>query len=236
MLPGWLIEARVPPPAFLVVGPSIESARAWARALFFSRACDARSEEGCGTCRVCRTRAAGTHPDWVEAESGSRGVEDLRGLLGRLAYAPTGPIRVVFLGEVGTLSPAGVAALLKSIEEPPPATVFVLHTANPLRVLPTIRSRAFRVVIADSADGTPDPLADALLRAVREPRAWPRVGENLGKATGKDARELILSRIRSVRRELGADFAAATRLAAFARALARETPPKLARHLLAPSR
>ena len=63
-----------------------------------------------------------------------------------LAYRPfEGRRRVVIIRDAETLEVAAQNALLKSLEEPPPATMFVLTTALPSVLLPTVRSRCMRL-------------------------------------------------------------------------------------------
>ena len=69
-------------------------------------------------------------------------IDVVRDVLGRTAYRPfEGRRRVVLIREAETLEPSAQHALLKSLEEPPPATVFILTTAVPGALLPTVRSR-----------------------------------------------------------------------------------------------
>ena len=56
-----------------------------------------------------------------------------------------GKRRVVLIREADTLEPAAQNALLKSLEEPPPGTMFILTTAVPGVLLPTVRSRCMRL-------------------------------------------------------------------------------------------
>ena len=66
----------------------------------------------------------------------------MRRLRGFLAHtADVGAWRVVIVDTADDLNPNAANALLKSLEEPPPRTVFLLLTSEPGRLLPTIRSR-----------------------------------------------------------------------------------------------
>jgi hypothetical protein len=69
---------------------------------------------------------------------------------------PTGNYRIVILDEAQSISPAGFNALLKTLEEPPPNTVFILLTTEPTKILGTVASRCMpftfkRLTIADIA-------------------------------------------------------------------------------------
>ena len=71
----------------------------------------------------------------------NNGVENIRELIERASYTTAGRHKVYILDEVHMLSRAAEAALLKTLEEPPPHVVFVLATTDPQKVSPTIRSR-----------------------------------------------------------------------------------------------
>lgn len=66
-------------------------------------------------------------------------VRRLRAFLGHTSAADSW--RVVVVDPADELNPAAANALLKSLEEPPPRTVFMLLAAEPGRLLATIRSR-----------------------------------------------------------------------------------------------
>jgi DNA polymerase-3 subunit delta' len=100
---------------------------------------------GCGRCNPCRTVRAGTHPDLVvvATESLSLKVKDIRALVRDAAMAPTaGRWLVVVVEDADRLTDDAADALLKSVEEPPPHTVWVLCAPTVDDVPPTIRSRA----------------------------------------------------------------------------------------------
>lgn len=99
------------------------------------------------TCQECVDIAEGRHPDVFELDAASRtGVENVREeIIGRLMYAPTrGRWKVYIIDEVHMLSTGAFNALLKSVEEPPPRTVFILCTTHPHKVPETIHSRCQR--------------------------------------------------------------------------------------------
>lgn len=102
--------------------------------------------KSCGECHACQLMLAGTHPDWyrLEAEKGksSLGVDAIRGVTEKLYHhAQQGGAKVVWLPDAGQLTEAAANALLKTLEEPPKNTWFLLSSREPSRLLPTLRSR-----------------------------------------------------------------------------------------------
>jgi DNA polymerase III subunit gamma/tau len=100
----------------------------------------------CGECESCLTIAAGTSIDVIEMDAASnRSVDDVRDLRERVAYAPAGGHwKVYILDEAHMLTKEAWNAFLKTLEEPPPKTVFVLATTESHKVMPTIADRCQR--------------------------------------------------------------------------------------------
>jgi DNA polymerase-3 subunit gamma/tau len=100
----------------------------------------------CGECESCVTIAAGTSMDVIEMDAASnRSVDDVRDLRERVAYAPSGGHwKVYILDEAHMLTKEAWNAFLKTLEEPPPRTVFVLATTEAHKVMPTIADRCQR--------------------------------------------------------------------------------------------
>ena len=75
----------------------------------------------------------------------NRSVDDIRDLRERVGYAPAaGRWKVYILDEAHMLTREAWNAFLKTLEEPPPNTVFVLATTEPHKVMPTIVDRCQR--------------------------------------------------------------------------------------------
>jgi DNA polymerase-3 subunit gamma/tau len=100
----------------------------------------------CGVCESCRTIAAGNSVDVIEMDAASnRSVDDIRELRDRVAFAPTaGHWKVYILDEAHMLTKEAWNAFLKTLEEPPPNTVFILATTEAHKVMPTIADRCQR--------------------------------------------------------------------------------------------
>jgi DNA polymerase-3 subunit delta' len=79
----------------------------------------------------------------ISTGSLSIGIADVREIIPQLAYAPVeGGKRVVIFRESERMTEEAQNALLKSMEEPPPHTIFILTTHRPNALLPTVRSRS----------------------------------------------------------------------------------------------
>jgi DNA polymerase-3 subunit delta' len=122
---------------------------------------------GCEKCSACRRAVALSseepnvplHPDVVfvarglyrsvtgQSEASGIGVEQIRRVvLERIGFAPhEGRAMVFIVHDADELTPQAANALLKTLEEPPARTHFVLVTSRPKRLLDTIRSRTLPV-------------------------------------------------------------------------------------------
>jgi DNA polymerase-3 subunit gamma/tau len=102
--------------------------------------------EPCGVCESCLSIASATSLDVIEMDAASNNsVDDIRELRESVAYAPvSGRRKVYILDEAHMLSTAAWNAFLKTLEEPPPNTVFVLATTEAGKVPATVVDRCHR--------------------------------------------------------------------------------------------
>lgn len=102
--------------------------------------------EPCGVCDSCVSIARATSLDVIEMDAASNNsVDDIRDLRESVAYAPvSGRRKVYILDEAHMLSTAAWNAFLKTLEEPPPNTVFVLATTEANKVPATVVDRCHR--------------------------------------------------------------------------------------------
>jgi DNA polymerase-3 subunit delta' len=142
-----------PAHAWLFTGPPgsgrSNAARAFAAALQCQHP-DA-AMRGCGSCKACVTVLAGTHPDvaLIATEKVNYQIEDVRVLITKAQDRPsTAPWRVIIVEDADRMTERTTNVLLKSIEEPPPHTVWILCAPSPADVLVTIRSRCRSVSLA----------------------------------------------------------------------------------------
>ena len=102
--------------------------------------------EPCGVCDSCVAIASATSLDVIEMDAASNNsVDDIRDLREKVSYAPvSGRHKVYILDEAHMLSQQAWNAFLKTLEEPPPRTIFVLATTEAQKILPTVVDRCHR--------------------------------------------------------------------------------------------
>jgi DNA polymerase-3 subunit delta' len=166
------VAARRPVHAYLVVGPPGLGQRALLRGFAAALLCPSG---GCGHCDVCRRALSAVHPDLVEIERAGAfvSVDDARRVVRLAQRRPLeGHRQVIAVFDVH-LARLAAPVLLKTLEEPPGPTVFVLFADAVPAELATVASRCVRVELR------PVPPADL--------RAWL---EGRG-ASGEVAAELV---------------------------------------------
>src|SRR5580765_8297684 len=143
------------PPAVLMAGPAGVCKRLTAIAIAQAANClQPRSSseferDACGECASCRRIARGVPPDVIVVEPGETGaikIEQLRDVIDRAQYRPfEGRRRVVIINEADAAGADAQSALLKTLEEPPSASLFILISSIPDALLPTVLSRCPRL-------------------------------------------------------------------------------------------
>jgi DNA polymerase-3 subunit gamma/tau len=119
--------------------------------------------EPCGQCESCVSIAHATSLDVIEMDAASNNsVDDIRELRESVQFAPvSGRSKVYILDEAHMLSSQAWNAFLKTLEEPPPNTIFVLATTEAQKVLPTVVDRCHRF---DFARPTVEQIATVITR------------------------------------------------------------------------
>lgn len=174
--------ARTPTGSLIFQGPRGLGKATAARELATRLNCQNPAPDGAPQpCAACRAIAAGNFADFIRVDSGGKaslGIESVRHLMSGLGLRPyaAGATRVVVIDDADRLTVEAQNALLKLLEEPPPATLIILIAEQIQSLLITVRSRcqAVRFLRPGEADlaaylvstqGIPGPQAAQLAAA-----------------------------------------------------------------------
>lgn len=200
------------PHALLLAGPAGVGKRRFAQALSLGLLCQSPETEtgaACGRCRACQLLRVGNHPDWLWVAPEEVGkaikVDQVRQIVDFAAQTGQQSARqVVVVEPAEALNRNAANAVLKTLEEPSGATVVLLISDAPGRLLPTIRSRCQRLDF-------PAPAAAAaqawLAPLVADPDELERL---LAEAGGRPmaARAMLEGDTLARRRQRGEEFEA----------------------------
>ena len=139
-------------PSLILSGPEGVGKRLTALALAQALNCvsaindrDGLPRDGCGECAACHRILRGAHSDVQTIQPGDAGsikIDQVRTAIDAAVYRPfEGRRRATIIEPADALVLAAQNALLKTLEEPLPASVFILVTSRPDMLLPTVRSR-----------------------------------------------------------------------------------------------
>jgi DNA polymerase III subunit delta' len=138
------------PPSLIFAGPEGVGKRMAAVALAqFVNCSNPAERDACGLCASCTRIARTVHADVLIVEPGDTGsikVDQVRDAIERTGYRPfEGRRRVVIIDNADAMLVEAQNALLKTLEEPPSGSMFVVVTSRPDVLLPTVRSRCQRL-------------------------------------------------------------------------------------------
>jgi DNA polymerase-3 subunit delta' len=178
------------PHSLLLVGQKglgkFELARNFAASLL----CESPQADGlaCGKCLACNWFAQGNHPDFrllqpdalgedVEVEEGKKKhsqqitIDQVRALDDFFNVGThRGGLRIVIVNPTEAMNRSTANSLLKTLEEPPPSTLFLMVSSEPMRLLPTIRSRCQVVAVPVPSSKVAAPILAAA--GLKEPERW----------------------------------------------------------------
>jgi DNA polymerase III delta' subunit len=171
------LEKERLPHALLFQGPAGSSQRETAAELAKALFCvSKKGPESCDACYHCRQIDRNSHPDFLilEPEKDARDikVEAIRNLMTRASLKPFNANAKVFvIDPADRMNDVSQNAFLKTLEEPLGRTFFLLISAAPDGLLPTIRSRVqilnfVPVTKGDEDQSVPSPLKKTVLEYV----------------------------------------------------------------------
>jgi DNA polymerase-3 subunit delta' len=202
---GLLARREQLPHSLLLVGQKGLGKFDLAKQFAASLLCEQPQDDGlaCGKCLACNWYSQGNHPDFRllqpdamadegEVEDGKKKpsqqitIDQVRGLDEFLNVGThRAGLRIILVNPAEAMNRNTANALLKTLEEPAPGTLFLLVSNEALRLLPTIRSRCQVVPI-----GVPQPkLAESILADA----GLPEAGRWLALAGGSPGLALELS-------------------------------------------
>ena len=201
--------------AYLFAGPAGAGKEKTARAFAQEANClkEPAEERPCDACENCRAIARGNFTDvsWhiPQSEMVARGligksdlegapskdirVDEIRALARRLSLAPLrGRRKIAVLLPADAMNERAQNTLLKTLEEPPPSTTFVLVSSNPDALLATVRSRCARVQFGP-VPAAPDPRTAAMIEDLERAVGAADEREALFVAGGFEDRDSALA-------------------------------------------
>jgi DNA polymerase-3 subunit delta' len=199
------------PPALLLGGRAGIGKRTVAMALASAVNClrpqvrDGLERDACGSCAACQRIARGVHPDVLllaPDDTGKIKIDVVREVIAKAGFRPfEARRRVVVFDEADALVEQAQHALLKTLEEPPSASMFVLVSSLPDSLLPTVRSRCPRLRFGPLS---PAEIATVLVRdhdyeEVDARAAAVDADGSVGRALSAEAADLVEARATATR-------------------------------------
>ena len=159
----------------------------------------------CGSCRQCEEVKGRVHPDmlWLEPQKKSRiiSVAQIRDVEQRIYHTSfAGGWKACVLIGADRLSPGAANAFLKTLEEPPARSVFLLVTDSPQFLLPTIVSRCQRLALSGDYGALPEKWRTEVLTVLMDARGQGGIG-SLGRS------DRLVALLKGIRKEVESEEA-----------------------------
>lgn len=166
--------------AYLVVGNVREEGVPFAEQALSLLFCTGMMKP-CGECPACSQIRDHKHVDvvWIEPEKKSRVVgidriRDLQKVIYQTSYS--GGWKAVVMAGADRVGEEAANAFLKTLEEPPPRSIYFLLSDTPQAIMPTILSRCQRIVLSTESEQLPEPWRSELISLLGEPLAEGLIG------------------------------------------------------------
>jgi DNA polymerase-3 subunit delta' len=205
------------PPSLIFSGPDSAGMREMAIATAQAINCltpagTGDERDSCGKCSACTRIARGVHPDVIVVEPGDNGsikVDQIRDVIDRVGFRPfEGRRRIVVIDAADTMISGAQNSLLKTLEEPPSSSVFILVTTRPDMLLATVQSRCprlrFQSIVREEIDADAREVAQGVLAqaaATDDPGRRIEAAKDLLVKTGaggRSDREQLASHLRAM--------------------------------------
>jgi len=146
-----LAKDKKPSHAYLLSGNSINPLKAVATSFGQWLHCETSEQTPCGNCTSCHLWKAGTHPavSIIEPSGNNISISSIREIIKKTNYKTShNKYQIFIIQEISSISQEAANAFLKTLEEPPDKTLFLLLTTKPTGVMETITSRCIQIKIA----------------------------------------------------------------------------------------
>jgi len=190
---GFLLNQKVPH-ALLLSGSKGFAKKELAQLMAHYAICESLTDKGpCQTCKGCQLYNSGNHTDiiTITAEKEIIKVDQIRNLTKSVVLSSTrNQYKIMIIEDAEKMNTASANALLKTLEEPPTNVVLILTTSEISYLLPTIKSRCFKInlksvngkllnnFLIDDKLGSPEDIKQAMMLANNSPLETIKILEN----------------------------------------------------------